>query len=262
MKHVLMTTVLIFSTFFCGCAQRAVPPQAMQPIINPPQAKASLLIRPITTPIQTHEIAMKDFALEKRSQEKITVMLDAGHGGEDFGTHSLGNPKYQEKYLNMSTTIMVKNFLQQFGYKVIMTRTDDTFISLDKRALFANEQKPRLFVSIHFNSAPSKDAEGIEVFYYRNDEMKTRTNKSKALAQAILDKTIQNTQAKSRGVKHGNYAVIRETTMPAALIEGGFLTNSSEMEKIKNAAYLKSLALGIAQGIQEYLAKDSVLAER
>lgn len=189
-------------------------------------------------------------------------MLDAGHGGEDFGTHSLGNPKYQEKYLNMSTTNMVKSLLQQFGYEVLMTRNDDTFIALDKRALFANQQKPRLFVSIHFNSAPSTDAEGIEVFYYLDSENKPRTTQSKALAQAILDKTLQNTKAKSRGVKHGNYAVIRETNMPAALIEGGFLTNTEEMEKIKNASYLKSLALGIAQGIQEYLAKDSVLADR
>jgi len=81
------------------------------------------------------------------------------------------------------------------------------------------------------------------------------------LAQSILDKTIKNTQAKSRGVKHGNYAVIRETAMPAVLIEGGFLTNTSEMEKIKSAAYLKSLALGIAQGIQNYLAKENVLAD-
>ena len=158
--------------------------------------------------------------------------------------------------------MMVKNFLQQFGYEVILTRNDDTFIPLDKRSLFANEQKPRLFVSIHYNSAPSKEAEGIEVFYYKNDDDKNRMNKSKTLAQNVLDRTIQNTQAKSRGVKQGNYSVIRETNMPAVLIEGGFLTNSGEMEKIKNATYMKSLALGIAQGIQDYLAKDGILADR
>lgn len=255
MKHVILTSALLISSLFCGCAQRAIPPAPR------PQNTPMKVARPIA-PIPKQEIASADVPIKKRSNQKITVMLDAGHGGEDFGTHSLGTPKYQEKFLNMSTTNMVKNFLQQFGYDVVMTRTDDTFISLDKRALFANEQKPRLFVSIHFNSAPSKEAEGIEVFYYRNEEDKARMNKSKTLAQAILDKTLLNTQAKSRGVKHGNYAVIRETTMPAVLIEGGFLTNASEMEKIKNAAYLKSLALGIAQGIQEYLAKDGVLADR
>lgn len=252
MKQVIFTLTLLVSVLY-GCGgqrHKQVVVQTAPIIVAPPKT------------IETQEIAMAEIPSKKRPQEKILVMLDAGHGGEDFGTHSLGNPKYQEKYLNMSTTLLVKNFLQQFGFEVVMTRTDDTFIALDKRALFANEQKPRVFVSIHFNSAPSKEAEGIEVFYYRNEENKQRMNKSKALAQAILDKTIQNTEAKSRGVKHGNYAVIRETTMPAALIEGGFLTSDSEMEKIKNATYLKSLALGIAQGIKEYLSKDSVLADR
>lgn len=190
------------------------------------------------------------------------IILDPGHGGEDFGTHSLGTTKYHEKYLNMSTSFLVKNFLEQFGYKVILTRTDDTFIPLDQRAIFANEQKPTLFVSIHYNSAPSKEAEGIEVFYFQKDENKSRMTKSKQLAQSILNKTLANTDAKSRGVKHGNYAVIRQTDMPAVLIEGGFLTNSSEMEKIKNVSYQKSLALGIAQGIQEYVVKQGLVPER
>ena len=64
---------------------------------------------------------------------------------------------------------------------------------------------------------------------------------------------ISHTQAQSRGVKHGNLAVIRETMMPAVLIEGGFLTNEEEVHKIKSAEYLKKLALGIAQGIRDYL---------
>lgn len=253
MKQAILISALLLLYLACGCAQKQVAPPREMLIAPPPSA------RPLPIMRQSEEIAVADVPIKKRKKERIIVMLDAGHGGEDFGTHSLGNPKYQEKYLNMSTTTMVKNLLQQFGFEVIMTRNDDTFIALDKRALFANEQKPRIFVSIHFNSAPSHEAEGIEVFYYRDESNKSRTNQSKGLAKAILDKTVQNTQAKSRGVKHGNYAVIRETNMPAALIEGGFLTNTAEMEKIKNAAYLKSLALGIAQGIQEYLSKDNIL---
>ena len=253
MKYVILTSALLISSLLYGCAEKAIPVVVQTPTKMVFTAKP---IPPQVIPIPN----LSNIPPKKRVNEKLVVMLDAGHGGEDFGTHSLGKPKYQEKYLNMSTTIMVKNFLQQFGFEVMMTRSDDTFISLEQRSLYANEKKPRLFVSIHFNSAPSPDAEGIEVFYFRNEENKERMNKSKALAKSILDKTILNTQAKSRGVKHGNYAVIRETTMPAVLIEGGFLTSTSEMEKIKNASYLKSLALGIAQGIQEYLAKESVLA--
>lgn len=253
MKYVIFISGLLIQTLLNGCIQRPMPPPD---VIIPIRMEA-----PVQMPIP-REIAMAPIPMKIRNTQKIVVMLDAGHGGDDFGTHSLGKPVYHEKYLNLSTTMMVKNFLQQFGYEVILTRHDDTFISLPDRSLYANEQKPKLFVSIHFNSAPSPDAEGIEVFYYKNEEDKTRMNKSKALAQSILDKTLKNTQAKSRGVKHGNYAVIRETNMPATLIEGGFLTNTSEMEKIKNAAYLKSLALGIAQGIQEYLGKETLLADK
>lgn len=195
-------------------------------------------------------------------KEQPLIAIDAGHGGEDFGTQSLGKPKYQEKHLNMSTAQMVKKFLEQFGYKVVMTRNDDSFISLEKRASFANQQKPKLFVSIHYNSAPSKEAEGVEVYYYNGDANKPRAIQSKLLARALLDKVIGNTQAKSRGVKHGNFAVIRDTNMPAVLIEGGFLTNADEMEKLKSAAYLKSIALGIAQGVHEYVIKDRLLADR
>jgi N-acetylmuramoyl-L-alanine amidase len=209
------------------------------------------------TPISS-PLARKSVPLGKKT---AVIVLDAGHGGEDFGTHSLGTPKYQEKYLNISTTLIVKKFLEQFGHKVIMTRDDDRFISLEKRAAFANEQNPQLFVSIHYNSAPSKEAEGIEVFFYNSDSNKSRTHQSKVLARAVLDKVLKNTQAKSRGVKHGNFAVIRETTMPAILIEGGFLSNVSEMEKLKSPAYLKSIALGIAQGIQEYIVQDKLMAD-
>lgn len=256
MKYVIFISTMLMQVWLYGnCSSRSIPPARMNTI--PPNS----MQKPIYIRSQSN-LVIPEISEKKRNHKQVVVMLDAGHGGEDFGTHSLGKPVYHEKYLNLSTTMMVKSYLQQFGYEVILTRHDDTFIPLDERALFANEQKPKIFISIHFNSAPSTDAEGIEVFYYRNDENKIRMTQSKSLAQSILDKTLQNTQAKSRGVKHGNYAVIRETTMPAALIEGGFLTNENEMEKIKNANYLKSLALGIAQGIQDYFGKEMVLAEK
>lgn len=183
------------------------------------------------------------------------ILIDAGHGGEDFGAHSVGNPKYHEKTLNLSTASMLRRYLEKLGYSVAMTREDDVFISLDKRAEIANLNKPKIFVSVHFNSAPSKEAEGIEVYFYSNEKNPLRSKESKILADSILKRVINNTNAKSRGVKHGNFAVIRETNMPAVLVECGFLTSPKEMQKIKDATYLKSLSLGIAEGIQDYLSK-------
>ena len=190
-------------------------------------------------------------------QKQELIVIDAGHGGDDMGTRSLIPPKYQEKSLNLATANFLKEFLQKMGYQVRMTRSDDTFIPLPMRSLLANNYNPRLFVSVHYNAAPSEFAEGVEVYYYNSDENKKRTILSKKLADLVLQRIIQKTGAKSRGVKHGNLAVIRETMMPAILVEGGFMTNKQEMEKIKDPVYIKQLAFGIALGIDEYIKTGS-----
>lgn len=184
--------------------------------------------------------------------QKAFIILDPGHGGHDVGTQSISKPRYQEKSLNLVTANFLKEYLQQLGYKVVMTRHKDKFISLERRAQFANELKPDMFVSIHYNSAPSAEAQGVEVFYFQSRENKQRTAKSKLLAQAVLKQVLEATGAKSRGVKQGNFAVIRQTEMPAILIEGGFVTNEEELQKLKDPLYLKKLAWGVAKGIEEY----------
>ncbi len=193
--------------------------------------------------------------------QKFLIIIDPGHGGHDVGTQSISKPRYQEKSLNLVTAQFVSSYLQQLGYQVLLTRTDDTFVSLDKRTQLANERNPTLFVSIHYNSAPSAEAQGVEVFFYQAKESKERTLKSKRLAQVILKNIISNTKAKSRGVKQGNYAVIRETTMPAILIEGGFVTNEAELKNLKDPTYIKRLAWGIVRGIEEYLNLKTVSKE-
>lgn len=185
--------------------------------------------------------------------QNVSIVLDPGHGGHDVGTQSISKPRYQEKSLNLVTAKFVRDFLQQLGYQVIMTREEDKFVSLEKRAKIANAYKSILFVSIHYNSAPIVDAQGIEVFFYQSKEKKGRSVKSKRLAQAVLKNVVAETNAKSRGVKPGNFFVIRKTFMPAILVEGGFVTNEEELQNLKNPIYLKRLAWGIACGIEEYL---------
>lgn len=190
--------------------------------------------------------------------QKFSIMIDPGHGGHDIGTQSISKPRYQEKSLNLVTAKFVRDFLQQLGYQVVMTREKDKFVSLEKRAKVANELKPNLFVSIHYNSAPIAEAQGVEVFFYQDKEKKDRALKSKRLAQAVLKNVLAETKAKSRGVKHGNFLVIRQTNMPAILVEGGFVTNEAELEKLKDPIYLKRLAWGIVRGIEEYLNKSQL----
>jgi len=209
--------------------------------------------RPLPRKQPSDDLVLREAPTEPRTLQKKIIVIDPGHGGDDYGTRSASKPKYHEKSLNLATALLLSEYLQKMGYQTFMTRSTDEFISLQKRAELANDREADLFISVHYNSAPAKEAEGVEIFYYKSDVDKSRSSESRQLATAILGQIIKLTEAKSRGVKHGNFAVIRETKMPAVLIEGGFLTNEEEMEKIKNPAYVRSLAWGIASGVQNYL---------
>lgn len=185
------------------------------------------------------------------------IFVDPGHGGHDSGTMSLKEPKTLEKHLVLTTSRMVRDYLKKMGYQVVMSRADDRFIELRDRVSLAHKAGADLFVSVHYNSAPSTDAHGIEVFYYQPKEETTRTVSSKDLAGKVLARSLRYTQAKSRGVKHGDFAVIRETQIPAVLIEGGFLTNDMELAKLRDPAYLAQIAKGVAVGVDEYIQEKS-----
>ncbi|TXI42795.1 MAG: N-acetylmuramoyl-L-alanine amidase [Nitrosomonas sp.] len=244
---------LVLALLLASCARRTT--DIGQPLIVQTGSTAATTCQPQATPgKQTGAVnSLSTAARQRISGTKPLIIIDAGHGGKDLGAVSLTKPIYQEKNLNLATARLLEGFLKNQGYRTIMTRSDDTFLTLEERANLAKAKKGQLFVSVHYNSAPSQKAEGIEVFYYNSDKEKGRTKDSQAMAQAVLDKVIAATSAASRGVKHGNYSVIRNTTMPAILIEGGFMTNEKEMERLKDPIYLKKLALGIAQGIDQYL---------
>jgi N-acetylmuramoyl-L-alanine amidase len=177
------------------------------------------------------------------------VVLDAGHGGNDQGTSV---QMLQEKRITLMCALMVRNFLDEMGYRVILTRTRDVYISLPRRVAIANKNRSNLFVSIHFNAAKNQAAHGVEVFYCNGKEAK-RTRSSQLLANCVLYHVLDQTDAHSRGVKRANHHVTRETEMPAILVEGGFLTNRDERLLLKDRVYIEKIARGIAHGIDKYL---------
>lgn len=183
------------------------------------------------------------------SDLKPLIILDPGHGGTDEGAKV---NTFMEKKIALTTALLTKKHLEELGYRVIMTRSRDVYLTLPRRASIANKMKGSLFVSVHFNSSSSVEAQGIEIFYYDSKEM-WRTRASKRLASCILSGTIHQTDAISRGIKRGNFHVIRETEMPAVLVEGGFITNKDERSKLRDRAYLDRLSVGIAQGIDKYM---------
>jgi N-acetylmuramoyl-L-alanine amidase len=177
------------------------------------------------------------------------IIIDPGHGGSDEGAKVNA---FIEKKLALTTALLTKRHLERLGYRVMMTRSRDAYVPLQRRTGIANKSKGSLFVSIHFNSSPKVEAHGIEIFYFDSKEL-WRTKASRRLANCILFRTVDQTGAISRGIKQGNFHVIRETDMPAVLVEGGFITNREERGRLRDKAYLDELATGIAQGIDEYM---------
>ncbi len=180
-----------------------------------------------------------------------TVIVDVGHGGTDRGARA-HLPYCEEKKICLLTGRLVKQYLDQLGYHVVMTRNTDSFIPLAKRVEIASQAGANIFVSVHFNSSRSPEAQGIEVFFCDSKENRTRATASKKLADAVLSRVIRRTSATSRGVKKGNFFVIRETTMPAILVEGGFISNPEERVLLKSRDYQEKIARGIADGVDQY----------
>lgn len=198
----------------------------------------------------------QDFSSRKKNYRpsipqhaKPLVILDAGHGGSDEGAKV---HFFQEKKVALSTVLLLKKYLDEMGYRVILTRSRDVYIPLHRRVSIANRTRAVIFVSVHYNASHSKDAKGIEVFYCPGEDT-WKTQASKKLAGSILSHLLSHTKADSRGVKAGNFHVIRETQMPAVLVEAGFITNLEERSFLRDKNYLEKVAKGIAIGVDKYL---------
>lgn len=182
---------------------------------------------------------------------KPIIVIDPGHGGVDLGTKRRA-PYCEEKRIALRCALLTRKYLDQLGYKVLMTRSSDVFLPLWRRVQLANKRHSSLFVSIHFNASKNSTAHGIEVYYCNRPKRRTCSKASKRLATKVIGQVIQRTRARSRGVKNGNFYVIRETKIPAILVEGGFISNKNERIKLRQTRYLDKIARGIANGIDRY----------
>lgn len=175
------------------------------------------------------------------------IFIDAGHGGADAGCSRGG---VEEKTINLEIAVKVRDQLEDLGYKVIMARDSDVYISKEERVEQANASQADIYVSIHQNATDDgSDASGMEVWYDGSDE--TRANKR--LAQLIRQQTAKSTQVVERELRgNADFHVTGSTTMPACLIETGFLTNADERNKLVTEEYQEQIASGIVQGIEYY----------
>lgn len=189
----------------------------------------------------------------QRVRRNEVIFIDPGHGGKDQGTASK-ELHYEEKTLALSLAFAVQNYLKRMGYKPVLTRTSDVYVDLGKRVSLANQNTADVFVSIHCNYSSNASAFGTEIYFYNGKQATAvRSRSSEALARNLLNSMKKHGALKSRGVKEGNFAVIRETTMPAVLIETGFLSNARERSALLDARYRMHMAKGIAEGIHTFL---------
>ena len=229
---------------------------------------------------------------QKKSINK-TIVIDPGHGGEDAG--AVGPSRRYEKVINFNVSKNLYSILKQRGYKVYLTRTNDTFIKVMNRTVLANEKNADLFISIHTNSVPKEKANevtGIETFFLspaRNERAKRvaaienksdiremssssqsvfleslnrpRITASHKFAIDVQAGLLQATRSKYKdikdsGVREGPFWVLVGAQMPSILVELGYVSHPIESKRLYDQDYQLLLANGIANGVDSYFSKN------
>lgn len=181
--------------------------------------------------------------------KKVKVMVDAGHGGKDPGTSS---GTVDEKDVALVIARLVKEYLEEAGITVELSRNEDIFIDKYDRAAMANEAEVDLFVSIHCNYLEERtDISGVETYYMENSKDGER------FATLVHNQVLSITGANDMYVRPNDYVVIRETSMPAILVETGYLSNKEDEQRLTSQEYQAKMAYGIAAGIIEYVNSES-----
>jgi N-acetylmuramoyl-L-alanine amidase len=219
----------------------------------------------------------------KNNHGKKIIVIDPGHGGRDVG--AIGKGIY-EKAITLQISKRLRKELQKRGYKVFMTRTYDKYMSLKERTEYANARGGKMFISIHANAAPKgkpkKNYQGVEVFHlslknsdrerknrayykgkyyysiaaYKRMTSSWKISKSRTLAKEIRAKVLHKIRRKykleDKGIRRSDFWVLLGSTMPAVLIETGYLTHPKELSKLRSKRYQDSFSKGIADGVDAY----------
>ncbi|MCD6433393.1 MAG: N-acetylmuramoyl-L-alanine amidase, partial [Sulfurimonas sp.] len=228
-----------------------------------------------------------------RVDRNKVIVIDAGHGGRDPG--AVGYRKYREKIVVLQIANEVKKILKSRGYRVYMSRSSDKFVKLSNRTEYANKKNADIFVSIHANSVPkrnAKKAHGIECYFlaksrssratsvaakensadmsdmnrYGKESFLNFLNHYKILASNKLAIDLQRgmlgslnrnyKNVKDGGVREGPFWVLVGAQMPAVLVEVGFISHPAEAKRLVNRKYQQRLAMGLADGIERYFANN------
>ena len=194
---------------------------------------------------------------------RVTVVIDAGHGGKDDGAKGNG---LVEKDLTLDVALQVEKVLQSFGFPTVLTRNDNRFLSLSQRTAMANDVENSIVLSLHFNHDRDSSSSGVETFYAKQkvtpeadwtwigffSKPDAPSDTGEALAGFVQSAIARRLQVNNRGIKPSALYMVRHTRAPAVLIESGFLSNPFEARLLANPEYRARLASAIAEGVMAY----------
>lgn len=234
-------------------------------------------------------------ALTTVPESRQVVVIDAGHGGHDPGASS---DHATEKWVVLAVSLKLKALLEREGIEVVMTRDDDTFLTLQQRSRFSSSDR-NIFISIHANAASKSSASGVETWVFgeplepsmleraiqengggaegqalteearltaaslaKDILREAQLNYSLDLAETVQEHLVSATGAVDRGVRRNLFYVIRNASIPAILVELGFVSNPDEGPKLADEAYQQKLARALADAVLQFLRGDDLTAQR
>jgi N-acetylmuramoyl-L-alanine amidase len=236
---------LFVAAFFVTITGCAAPQRADRPLPEPllatrpgPSLPAPPR-RPLTPPQAPPQTA--------QPLRGATILVDAGHGGHDPG--ALGVGPAPEKVVNLGLSQRLVKRLEALGATVSVTRNDDTFLSLDQRALLADRRRVDAFISIHADAARRASASGATVYIARQAR-----RESEGIARSV-HAALERAGIKSRGIRRADFRVLVGHSRPAILLESGFLTNRREARLLSQAEYQQKVADAVANGLATYFSR-------
>ena len=198
----------------------------------------------------------------KKTVEKMKVLIDAGHGGDDPGKVSSDGTK--EKDLNLAIATKLGTYLKKQGLEVYYTRQKDDGLDspgasnkkvqeMQNRCAVVENVNPNFMISIHQNSFSDGQVHGAQVFYYATSE------ESKLLGESLQQSLVSHVDPKNHRKAKANesYYILKKTKCPSVIVECGFLSNAEECKKLKTDAYQRKIVEAIYQGILIYLQEKS-----
>ena len=231
---------------------RADEPQALpdlQEDLETPQERLPLgedseLAESITVTLPPSPLPLDSMSPTALAERRPLVIIDAGHGGPDPG--AVGRDNLRETDITLDVAQQVAQQLENMGIATRMTRTGEYDLDLAPRVNMAEQLNATLFVSIHANSISLErpDVSGLETYYYDSG-----LNLAKDIHQTILDAT----GMKDRGVRKARFYVLTRTSMPAVLVETGFVTGMEDANNFRNPRFRSQMAEAIARGVSQYL---------